>query len=385
MRRRGAILLLLLAAAVTAACGTRSDRYGSTSAMPASGVAPWFKVDFDPTQELIQPYIILAEPGEVLTEPYYLIVEGEHLLWYEAVAYDPDTDEVRESAIFFAVSDTGAEWEIVGEAPVLSAESAWEGYGVGAPSVMFRDGRFLMWYAAGEGTGIGYAESADGVIWEKRAVPVLAPDQQWEGGAAGLVTSPDVLYHHGAFRMLYAGGLPDDCPCLGRRRGRAIGYAISEDGIHWTKVGADGSTNSAKVTPILTPDQAWEGFDAATGARGAVTSPHWRVDRPVQNPIFRLYYSGNLRGQPTLVDVSIGFAGSFDGKVWEKLTPPVNPIIDEIFALTLYGVSEYLFYGEEAPCVVKINNSYRMVFGQHDLLNSRNGIAMAVHPKKDSF
>jgi hypothetical protein len=91
--------------------------------MPASGVAPWFKVDFDPTQELIQPYIILAEPGEVLTEPYYLIVEGEHLLWYEAVAYDPDTDEVRESAIFFAVSDTGAEWEIVGEAPVLSAES----------------------------------------------------------------------------------------------------------------------------------------------------------------------------------------------------------------------------------------------------------------------
>lgn len=51
--------------------------------------------------------------------------------------------------------------------------------------------------------------------------PILSPTEEWEGKD---VLEPTVLFEDGIFKMWYTGGLP-----------AALGYATSEDGIHWIK------------------------------------------------------------------------------------------------------------------------------------------------------
>ena len=52
----------------------------------------------------------------------------------------------------------------------LGAPSEWDSLNVHAPSVMFDEGIYKMWYSArdaGHYTSIGYAESSDGINWSK--------------------------------------------------------------------------------------------------------------------------------------------------------------------------------------------------------------------------
>jgi hypothetical protein len=89
-----------------------------------------------------------------------------------------------------------------------------------------------MWYAdEGLGvSGIGYAVSVDGINWEKsKNNPVLRPGTagQWDDG---IVTVPFVMYKNGKYRMWYM-GLPNNQ----RDYPWQTGFAISDDGISWTK------------------------------------------------------------------------------------------------------------------------------------------------------
>ena len=103
--------------------------------------------------------------------------------------------------------------------------------------VLEKDGKYLMWYTgmkflgAGERMSsgrscIGYAESDDGIHFTRRKDPVMEPEEAWEKTN---LMCPHVLWdeERKIFRMWYsAGGFwePDQ-----------IGYAESEDGIHWKK------------------------------------------------------------------------------------------------------------------------------------------------------
>lgn len=384
MRKRLLVLLFASAAAAAIACGQISDRYGSTTAMPASGISPWYKIDMDTETDLVQSFILVAEAGQYLTEPSYLIVDDRHHLFFEVKEYDPDADTVSASYIAYAVSDDGINWEYAnGGDPVLIADQTWEGAGVGGPSVLYDDGRFVMLYAGFAGAGFGFAESEDGINWDKApANPVVVPDQNWE---EGVIAAPSIWLQDGNYRMAYSGGAVDG-PAVARYQGHSIGYAGSSDGIHWLKKDQDGRTSETqpgKVRPILSPDQGWEGYDSATGATGAMSSPCLRIDHPVDRDVWRLYYTGNLQGDPVLVDTGIGYAGSFDGVEWEKLEDAFNPILSERFPLTLFGVTEYVAYGEAAPSVIKKGNAYRMIFAQTDLLGTQQGLAIAAHPRAD--
>jgi hypothetical protein len=60
--------------------------------------------------------------------------------------------------------------------PVLRAEAPWEGAPVMYGTVLFRDGRFRMWYVSWCGAfrgAIAYAESPDGVFWTKPALGLV--------------------------------------------------------------------------------------------------------------------------------------------------------------------------------------------------------------------
>ena len=123
-------------------------------------------------------------------------------------------------------------------------ETPWED-NINRPGVVKRKGVYHMWYT-GQARGrswIGYATSGDGVAWKRMSdKPVLSPEKPWEKVA---VMCPHVLWDSGAkqFRMWYSGGEQNEP--------NAIGYAVSPDGIVWTK---------HKANPVFRPDpkSPWE-------------------------------------------------------------------------------------------------------------------------------
>jgi len=366
MNRRRFVILLLLAAAgfILGACGTSEDIFGSLNGIPNAGVSPWRKVDLDPETDLIQPYVLFGDNHTVLTEPCYLIVDGRHYLFYEAF------DALAERrVIYLAAGDSWLTLETINDGlPVLEADRIWEAGSVGAPAVLHRDDRFLMWYAGGEGAGLGLARSDDGLTWRKNEDnPVLTPEQTWEGGEAGIVAAPSVVHHDGKYRMYYSAGRAGG-PALQARAGRAIGYATSPDGIVWEKY---------EDNPVLVADQPWEGWEENDDSAGWVSSPSLLIEHPAERDVYRLYYTGNLTGDPLATNASIGYAGSYDGVEWTKASVKVNPVLSELFSLTLPGLSEYLLYSEFAPSVLNQEGVYRMVFGQFEPLLTAQGLGIA--------
>ena len=122
----------------------------------------------------------------------------------------------------------------------------WEN-NLNRPVVVKIDDRFQMWYT-GQARGrswIGYAISKDGKSWERMSdKPILSAEEPWEKGA---VMAPHVIYDDKVklYRMWYSGGEQNEP--------NAIGYATSEDGLNWTRVGK---------TPVFEPDSnstnGWE-------------------------------------------------------------------------------------------------------------------------------
>lgn len=114
--------------------------------------------------------------------------------------------------------------------------------------IRFYDGLFKMWYTSQSNGGyipsgieekyensevergwrsvISYAESEDGLVWKRMDEPVLAATLPWEKNS---VMGPTVYQdeQQGLYRMWYSAGAWAEAD--------AIGYAESEDGIHWKK------------------------------------------------------------------------------------------------------------------------------------------------------
>lgn len=173
-----------------------------------------------------------------------VIRKGErYLMWYAGQLKSQEQQHAR-SCIGFAVSDDGIHWQAQ-EEPVLTPELPWEHYCVTQPCVCWDETRkvFRMWYAAGrlhQADRIGYAESKDGIQWEKKTVPVLTPvrEHYWE---MTKVNAPHMLISDGWHYLFYAGVDGDGYS--------SIGVARSADGISgWERyeenpiiAGTDGS------------------------------------------------------------------------------------------------------------------------------------------------
>lgn len=110
--------------------------------------------------------------------------------------------------IGFAVSDDGGSWTLKHAGPVLTPDhGAWDSGGVFSPMVIKEDGQYKMWYAGGTDfqNGIGYATSPDGITWTKYAGnPIVIPGASWERQALG---NHFVIHSSIGYQMWYSAGL----------------------------------------------------------------------------------------------------------------------------------------------------------------------------------
>jgi hypothetical protein len=106
-----------------------------------------------------------------------------------------------------------------------------------APFAVFEDGRYKMWYCSGDewrqasGQGepiytVHYAESNDGIRWQRKAGPVIP--YKFDGE---VVSAPWVVRIGGGYHMWYSTrGFTTR-----ETKNYTVGYAHSTDGIHWER------------------------------------------------------------------------------------------------------------------------------------------------------
>lgn len=164
--------------------------------------------------------------------PEVLVENGSYRMWFGGQGRD------GHDRIHLAESTDGVCWQQRGV--VLADESANH---VNDPTVVRVGDQYFMYYTrAGIDVRdeIAVATSADGVHWTKRGI-ALAPSSagEWDGL---LVGRPSVLVEDDLFRMWYDGrkDLPLGAPVAAdvpkaANSSRAIGYAESRDGLHWTR------------------------------------------------------------------------------------------------------------------------------------------------------
>lgn len=170
-----------------------------------------------------------------------LKIDGKYKMWY--------TGQARGySFIGYAESDDGITFKRVMDEPVMIAEYNWEKESVMNPCVLYEDGIYKMWYAAGETyepNVLAYAESDDGINWRKaKNNPIYVADkdnvyEQNRVGGCQVMKTEDMGY-----LMFYIGyeNIDKAQICVARS---ANGKTM------WERLGAN---------PIVAPDEgAWDG------------------------------------------------------------------------------------------------------------------------------
>lgn len=159
--------------------------------------------------------------------------DGQRLLmWYGGQGKD------GHDRIHLAVSeDHGEHWEKRGV--VLENGSANH---VNDPTVVRVDDTWWMFYTVAEtaeNDQIAAATSSDGMHWNPKGVVLpVGNSEDWDSYKVG---RPSVMFESGKFRMWYdvqsteAAAKVNEVAKKVRQSGRAIAYAESCDGIHWTR------------------------------------------------------------------------------------------------------------------------------------------------------
>jgi len=173
---------------------------------------------------------------------------------------------------------------------------------------------------------LGTLETFGQYTWGKDSHnPVLS------GGAAGTwdadVGIPWVIFNADSnrYEMWYSGSLP---------RG-AIGFAVSNDGISWTK----------DANPVLTPTPG--SWDSLLVAGACVLR---------ENGQYKMWYTGarNPSGGTQIGADRIGYATSPDGRVWNKYAG--NPVLGP-------GTAAWETGGVEFCSVLPVEGGYQMYYG----------------------
>ena len=202
-------------------------------------------------------------PGE-LREPEVVSVGGAPVAFVELRAGGS-------RAIYRARVDASTRWTIAPIEPVVGPDA-------GAPSTLVDGSRVEMYFAIGDGAGIGRAVSTDGgLTFAKDESPVLVPAAPWENGRVG---SPSVVRHQGSTYLFYEGGSREGVG-LARVDG-AVAARSFEDPIstptsvgdplfwhHVTQVGAPAAISDGEVVRLYFTARGAEGTDALVGDAAA--------------------------------------------------------------------------------------------------------------------
>jgi len=245
--------------------------------------------------------------------------------------------------IGYASSPDGITWTKSPQNPVLDLGmvGSWEDEEITEPTIIKDGGIYKMWYTGihNEIPSIGHATSPDGINWIKytgNPVIVSGASGSWEEGGVGEAC---VVKDGGTYKMWYSSYTHISTI------NEAIGYAISSDGINWTKY---------ESNPVL-----------GSGATGKWDEAD--VDNPTvikQDSIYHMWYEGVNDGDDVC---RIGYATSVDGLQWEKSLD--NPVLDA-------GSSgNWDENGVAHPSVLIDENSYKMWYTSSDGVHDRIGLA----------
>jgi predicted GH43/DUF377 family glycosyl hydrolase len=175
--------------------------------------------------------------------------------WYTGISQVPYL-----ASVCLATSTDGIHWEKYAHNPVLGYNPyvATDAFMVATPQVLYEEGVFKMWYnskgfEAGKTTQgdyrIGYAESLDGIHWERCArLPVLG--SSGNGWDSQMAEYPEVQNVGGHYYMWYCGNRYSDIGCS---QGRAITHASVE-----SRTGSSPTPNSGWT--------AWRAHDTPLGS-----------------------------------------------------------------------------------------------------------------------
>src|SRR3984893_19474599 len=110
-------------------------------------------------------------------------------------------------------------WTRLSADPILSPMGdAFESAGTFNPSVVKKDGKFVMLYRAQDHTGtssIGYASSDDGIHFTRRQEPVMVSEAPYEKG--GGVEDPSLQKIGGTYCLTYTGYNNVDGPAADKK------------------------------------------------------------------------------------------------------------------------------------------------------------------------
>jgi hypothetical protein len=188
-----------------------------------------------------EPVLQLGALGtfdEFGTYPMSVIRRGEEV-WAYYAGWTRCESVPFNVAIGAAVStDQGVSFRKLGPGPLLEY-SPDEPFTMSGPKVRFFNGRYYLFYIAGDAWvlkdgkpeishKIRLAVSDDGLTWTKMHRP-LVPDRWGENESQA---SPDVIQVDGRYHMFFCGWVPQD---FRQTRRRQIGYAWSDDLLHWTR------------------------------------------------------------------------------------------------------------------------------------------------------
>ncbi len=214
-----------------------------------------------------------------ITEVFVLKDETEYKMYYTSWG-------LTVMAIGLATSNDGFVWTRQPGNPVLGAStSGWDGYAVGAPTILKENGIYKMWYNGDNGSrgAIGYATSEDGIVWDKHGAPVVTSTPgSWDQGA---VSAPTVLHDDAGYKMYYMGN--DGVVWH-------MGLATSVDGITWTKHPGN---------PLFSPRSG--GWDSGEVGHPSVL---------LLDGYYHMWYGNTY---------SVGHATSGDGIAWTRESSPV--------------------------------------------------------------
>lgn len=165
----------------------------------------------------------------------------EKTLYMYYIGWNTSTTVPYRNSLGLAISsDNGWHFERAYEGPILERYLD-EPYHVGASYIMYKDNKWQMWYNSGNGykivngkpeytVHIKYAISDDGIHWKRTGQVCIEKQTETE-----VVVRPSVIYRDGKYQMFYSrrdvANFRTDV-----NMSYKMGYAESEDGICWKRL-----------------------------------------------------------------------------------------------------------------------------------------------------
>jgi len=138
-----------------------------------------------------------------ISYPFILKDSNIYRMWYGSnLSWGPNQEDMAH-LIKYAESNDGINWDRKGHI-ALNFKNSSE-YAMSRPFVLKENGLYKMWYSyRGKAYRIGYAESTDGIAWERKdeEVGIDVSDTGWDSET---IEYPFIFNHKGDRYMLYNG------------------------------------------------------------------------------------------------------------------------------------------------------------------------------------